>query len=501
MALKRHLYLWHRWLGIALCLLMALWLVSGVVMLYVGYPKLTPSERLGHLPVLPAACCAEVPGQWAQTPLQRLRLTSLGERPFYLLELVDGRRVTLDARSGEPLERADETWVLAGARQYAGDLSLTYRGQFDEDVWTHSRTLDAHRPLHRVEVGDIEQHWLYLSGKTGEVVLNASLQERRWNWLGAWLHWLYPLRGGFGFENGWRTLVIGLSLLGTVMAVLGIVVGVLRWRLRKPYRNGSRSPYPSGWLRWHHIAGLLFGVLLVAWIFSGLMSMRPWSMTDNRSRLDAAAMQGGALRAADISISVTRALQLLRAELDVVELEWRRLDGSTYLVARDSSGNSRILQGETSVRQVPRERLLDAARTMAPAISVEDDWLERFDAYYFTRDPQSMYGVQSRPLPVLRVRFDDPAQSWVYLDPASGEMVARHDQSQRVGRWLFNLLHSWDWQPLLERPRLREALIIAFSLGGLVICLSGTVLGWRRLRRGRSRRREVALTHLGEQTR
>ena len=27
--MKRHLYLWHRWLGIGLCLFMALWFVSG----------------------------------------------------------------------------------------------------------------------------------------------------------------------------------------------------------------------------------------------------------------------------------------------------------------------------------------------------------------------------------------------------------------------------------------------------------------------------------------
>jgi len=91
----------------------------------------------------------------------------------------------------------------------------------------------------------------------------------------------------------------------------------------------------------------------------------------------------------------------------------------------------------------------------------------------------------------MRLRFDDPEQTWIYLDPASGEMVARHDQRQRLGRWLFNLLHSWDVQPLLERPRLREALIIAFSLGGLIICLSGTVLGWRRLQRQRKRQRDV----------
>ena len=485
MALKRQLYLWHRWLGIGLCLLMALWFVSGVVMLYVGYPKLTSSERLEHLPALPAICCAEVPAQWAQLPLQRLRLSSLGGQPFYLLELADGRRVTLDARSGEPLERADEAWALTGARQYAGDVPLRYRGQFEEDVWTHSRALDAERPLHLVELGDTERTWLYLSSRTGEVVRDASLQERRWNWVGAWLHWLYPLREGFGFENGWRVLMIGLSLLGTAMAVLGMVVGVMRWRFRRPYRNGSRSPYPGGWLRWHHIGGMLFGVVLVAWIFSGFMSMRPWGTTDSRSRLDASLIQGGSLRAADISLPVTRVLQLLRVELDVVELEWRRLHGSAYLVARDASGNSRMLHGEALLHQFPREQLLDAARVMAPAIALDSDWLERFDSYYFARDAQSMYGFQNRPLPVLRVRFDDPEQNWVYLDPASGEIVARHDQRQRIGRWLFNLLHSWDWHPLLERPLLREALIIAFSLGGMLICISGTVLGWRRLRRKR----------------
>lgn len=58
--MKRYLYLWHRWLGIGCCLLMVLWFVSGMVMLYVGYPKLTPLERLAHLPELDG-CEACVP--------------------------------------------------------------------------------------------------------------------------------------------------------------------------------------------------------------------------------------------------------------------------------------------------------------------------------------------------------------------------------------------------------------------------------------------------------
>ena len=49
---KRWLYLVHRWLGVLLCAFFAMWFVSGVVMMYVGYPKLTQAERLAHLPPL-----------------------------------------------------------------------------------------------------------------------------------------------------------------------------------------------------------------------------------------------------------------------------------------------------------------------------------------------------------------------------------------------------------------------------------------------------------------
>lgn len=36
---KRWLYLIHRWAGIVLCLFFAMWFISGVVMMYVGYPS------------------------------------------------------------------------------------------------------------------------------------------------------------------------------------------------------------------------------------------------------------------------------------------------------------------------------------------------------------------------------------------------------------------------------------------------------------------------------
>ena len=52
---KRYLYLIHRWTGIVMCVLMALWFASGMVMLFVGYccaralalsPKAVASARI-----------------------------------------------------------------------------------------------------------------------------------------------------------------------------------------------------------------------------------------------------------------------------------------------------------------------------------------------------------------------------------------------------------------------------------------------------------------------
>ena len=488
MHVKRYLYLWHRWLGIALCLFMALWFISGVVMLYVGYPKLTAAEHRARLPALPASgCCIEPAAALAASGRgdapQSLRLSSVAGSPRYLLRYADGTQVAVDGRSGVRIEAVTAEQALASARQFDAGAKAEYQGLVQEDRWTLSRALDADRPLHRVQLDDAPRHLLYISSRTGAVVRDAPATERAWNWLGAWLHWLYPLRGPW-----WTPLVIYLSLAATFMAVLGQVVGLLRWRFAKPYRSGSRSPY-AGFARWHHVAGLGFGAVLIAWMFSGLMSMNPWRLFESPASLSAAAYRGGELHAESVALPLAEALRRVRqAGLQPHELEWRLVGGEGYLTAYDSAGDSRILAmraaGEPQPR-LDRRTLHAAAQAMWPDGRSTAEWLHAYDAYYFARAEQSMYGGQSRPLPVLRVQFDDPARTWVYLDPFSGALVHRLDEPRRAARWLFNLLHSWDWQPLLARPWLREGLMIVFSLGGIVVSLSGVVLGWRRIRRTR----------------
>lgn len=201
--LKRWLFLLHRWLGIALCLFFALWFVSGMVMMYVGYPKLTQAERLRHLPALDGNAALLAPAEALRAagidgPLKDLRLHAGSAGRASYLVTPEGRRqpVAIDAASGQVLPATSQAQALASARTFAGDgTGLHYLGTVDEDAFSHSRALDIHRPLHRVQLDDADGTLLYISGTTAEVVRDATLSERGWNYLGAWLHWLYMFRG------------------------------------------------------------------------------------------------------------------------------------------------------------------------------------------------------------------------------------------------------------------------------------------------------------------
>jgi hypothetical protein len=83
------------------------------------------------------------------------------------------------------------------------------------------------------------------------------------------------------------------------------------------------------------------------------------------------------------------------------------------------------------------------------------------------------------------VQFDDADRSWLFIDPATGELAGLSDSGARTYRWLFNFLHDYDLPILLRNPPARDILVWLLSIAGLVISVSGVVAGWRALARGR----------------
>jgi hypothetical protein len=504
--MKRWLFLVHRWLGIPLCLVLAAWFLSGMVMLYVGYPRLTNEERLQGLPPLasltalstasvvsPDGCCVPLaqalasadvaPGPTKGKPLGNWRLTSVANAPLYVFDDGNLRAVAVDARSGQRVTEVNTAQALASARHFAGGVPANHLGLVHEDAWTHSRALDAHRPLHRVAVADEAQRWLYVSSRTGEVVRDASFTERSWGWVGAWLHWLYMFRGGA--VNGWWTdIVIWSSVAGTVLAATGLLVGVMRWR-RQPYRSGRRTPYTGFMARWHHWLGLAGGVLAITWVLSGLLSMNPWKVFDSGGpRPDRKAFAGGPLLP-EQAPDVNRALAALQARgLVAKELEWRRVGGVHYVLAH-GGGVPWVLDTQ-GLRDdgIATAHWRQAAAALIPgARVVQEEHLTAFDAYYYAREAHTMGGNRGRPLPVWRLHFDDEHHTQATLDPHTGDLLMVQDSRRRVSRWLFAFLHSFDLPSLLSARPAWDLWMLGFSLAGLGLSLTGVVTGLRRLLR------------------
>ncbi len=487
--MKRYAILVHRWTGIAMCLLLAAWFASGIVMLFVGYPKLTPRERLSALPALPSAGCCIDPGEAlrrspAPGDVKGITLTSIGGNPRYVLQEGGGRLTVVDAVTGAVPAAVDSTRAIAAARVFAGGSAAAYEGTIDEDRWTHSRALNAHRPLHVVQLHDEAMTRVYVSSSTGQVVLDAPRAERYWNYVGAWLHWLYMVRNQPS-DPVWTWTVIVLSGIGVVSAVAGIVNGVVRWRFSGRYKNGTRTPFRESWMRWHHLLGLTFGALLCTWIFSGLMSMNPVGVFDARgAKPDARAYAGGGPAQLRLPLHVDDMVARLRgAGFTPVELEWRVLDGQPYVLARDGGNDTRlVVGGGTVLQRWPEAQLLRAASHLLPAAITSTQVVTQYDRYYYARGEASMYGGDERRLPVMRVAYADAGETWVYVDVRTGQVALSADASQRTGRWLFNLLHSWDLPAFLAAGWARDAAIILLSLGGLLLSVTGCVLAVRRLR-------------------
>ncbi|MGE3844350.1 MAG: hypothetical protein AB7I50_22530, partial [Vicinamibacterales bacterium] len=98
-----------------------------------------------------------------------------------------------------------------------------------------------------------------------------------------------------------------------------------------------------------------------------------------------------------------------------------------------------------------------------------------YDSYYYSRG-------QLTPLPILRVKFADPAETWVYVDPEMGQVVAEIHRLNRVERWLYNGLHSLDFSFWYDTIAW-DVGMIALCLGGLTSSGIGVLLGVRRARR------------------
>jgi hypothetical protein len=131
------------------------------------------------------------------------------------------------------------------------------------------------------------------------------------------------------------------------------------------------------------------------------------------------------------------------------------------------------------------EAMMEAAHRAMPGVPVLDaTWLDEFDDYYYS----TVYSFDSglvktaKTLPVLRVKFDDPASTWLYMTPSHGQIV-KAEILDRRNRWGYYGLHGLDFAFLYNNRPLWDIVTLTLLLGVTLIGVTTLVPSYRRLKR------------------
>ena len=489
--IKRALIFLHRYLGIALAVFFLLWFLSGFVIIYTGgMPRLTEAERLEHLPDLNLSLFevgireAQVTAASNELP----RLTTIMQRPAYVFSSSN----IVFADTGEKFDSS-----MVSSRQIVADYlkvsdtQIERIGEIDEpDQWTLQ--LRQRLPLQKYVINDGLGSEVYVSNESATVVQHTTSRDRLLAWVGAIPHWLYfhPLRVN---SNLWSESVIWLSALGTVLSLFGIFLLFIQFRWQRLPDVRNAVPH-RGLMRWHYISGIFFGLVTTTWVFSGMLSMGPFSWAQIEAvDIDSESYFEGNGPDFDTSLfdslEARSQIELVLANQVVKELRPRHLLGRSWLEITVSDTKSlwqhkivRLdLENLPSTHQDFEKARVVEQLTLATSLeAAEVKVLRAYDSYYYDRASKD---GPTRPLPVLRLQYDDPARTALYIDLQTAEPVYRSHRLNRTIRWLYNGFHSLDFGAFYRARPLWDVVVILLLLGGTLVSLLGAILGYRHIRR------------------
>jgi len=223
----------------------------------------------------------------------------------------------------------------------------------------------------------------------------------------------------------------------------------------------------------HRWLGLFMALQIIAWMVSGLWftifpiaEIRGEHLTRpaaelSLQRLDAVAGLSTVQEALDLHFGGEWTLAEARLTRQDGQVLWRlagSAEGRTFnrLVEPDG-GRVRPMLTASAAEQRARSSLLESAQ------SASVEWIEE-------AAPGSE--IRGRDMPVWKVSFAEPESLNLYLDPWTGEIVARRTERWRIFDF-FWMLHIMDFE---AREDFNHPLLQIAAALGLVISVSGVLL-------------------------
>jgi len=469
----------HHYLGTFFFGMFLVWFLSGFVMMYKSFPFLSEKDRIKSNEVIQKSEYdlphpAKVFTEYKQESCNSLRINSVLGEPVYHLITNKGVLESRFAYTGETI-KIDEQSAIQIARKFTGitvDAKVSLLNKVDQ--WIPRPKYKKYLPVYKVHFVDAANTYVHVSSKTGEVISNTSRFDRVWAWLGAIPHWIY-LKEIRMHSTLWSQLCIWLSLFGFIMALSGIITGIVRFK-KKPKANFKR--FKNKWYNIHYYTGLIFGLFVCTWVFSGFMSMSPfnWSYDFKLSEKESALWEGRVNSLENITDKEWVNFQELVQSDTIKEAHFSSFSGKLFLGGGVVDKMRVVCLSDLDF--IPEKsdfsKQINLINETDRVVTI--GLLHQYDNYYYDRH-------HNKKLPIIKAITD--SRLAYYIDPANGNVLLKSDLTNKLERWLYHGLHSLDFSFLTRNRPLWDIIMITLLLGGTTVSITAVGLGIKFMKRKR----------------
>ncbi|HBG41647.1 MAG TPA: hypothetical protein DDW85_09565 [Porphyromonadaceae bacterium] len=471
----------HRITGTIISLFFFMWFISGLVLIYYPFPNVSPSQKYENMDALPDSL-PDINSILVRLPESGKTIKKLSVRYFRGQTLftvkTNDRAYTIcsdtlkavNPLTWESIEHTAKKWVDAPIIKID---TLTER-----DQWIMYSRYKAEMPIYKFYFNDKQKHQLYISSRTGEVQQFTDKGQRFRAFMGAIPHKFYipAIRKN---TKTWTTLLTIGGVIALIAALSGIYLGVyITYRKYKAKRRIG-SPYKNYWYKWHHILGLIFGIFLATFAFSGAMALQripSWVIkTHGDYRVSSSQLRGKYLSADSYKLDYRI---LAKKYPDIKSIEWEHFQevpiynivvGNKEIRIDASSSDVKELYLQPSVVEKAVQSIHKTSELMSTTL------INEYDEYYLSKE-------RSLPLPIYKIKVENADNSIYYINPKTGDFKY-FNQSRKAKKWIFSGLHYLNIKWLVERPVLWTIAIWLLCLGGACVSFSGIWLGIKYMRR------------------
>lgn len=472
---------WHYRLGLVTCVGILLWGLSGL-----SHPLMS---RLQPKPVAFTAPAQALDLQQAQTPgtvltaygiqrLQRLAVITLDGKAYFRVSTDSQKPARYFALAdGQELADGDARYARALASHYTGLplQSITearFVTAFSDDYHGVNRLL----PVWRVAFSGNDGLRAFVD--TDQARLATLVDDRRYM-----LTRLFRFGHNWAFADSMPSLQLGLMASVLAIALLSAGSGLYLYAQRR--RQAAQYPPLR---RWHRRLGLLVALSTMLFTGSGMFHL---FMSFQQERTAQASFSPEILTTQLANRSWQQLSEHTANRLDLVSdgqhpfwlLQQVPARSQVAALANAHTHHDHAHHARPGLQLLPAD---EGTAVLTDAMLITQHWA----ATYARRSPGDIhrvemisrfggeYGFVFKRLPVVKVQFTGPGNPRYYIELATGALAAKVTDLDAAEGWTFAYLHKWNFAE--ANKDVRDALVMLFALGNIVVALLGLVMFARR---------------------